>query len=262
MDGFAVHPYPDNSSTSPGTANPRNTSIGLADYDKLVGLLAGAFDGTPQAGSTLPILYDEFGIESIVPEGKRSLYSGTEPTTTKPVDESKQAAAYDIGLKLAFCQPNVAGILLFHSHDEEALLSWQSGVYYADGTPKSSLEAVKAAADRVRRNLVACSGLKVTPRLGVRWFPRGRPTAVASTFPISLTCDVDCLYRIRIERASTHTTTLSVAGHATGRVATMAAFRRTRLRPGSYRITVWASARANVGPPATAASPVFTVKRL
>ena len=172
MDGFAMHPYPDNSSTSPGTANPRNTSIGLADYDKLVGLLAGAFDGTPQAGSTLPILYDEFGIESIVPDGKRSLYSGTEPTTTKPVDESKQAAAYDIGLKLAFCQPNVAGILLFHSHDEEALLSWQSGVYYADGTPKASLPAVRDALDRARGgSITSCDGLALDVGLKNVRFP-------------------------------------------------------------------------------------------
>ncbi|HET9243451.1 MAG TPA: hypothetical protein VFN99_08395, partial [Gaiella sp.] len=118
MDGVAIHPYPENSSTSPGLAHPRSTSIGLGDYDKLVGLLGTAFDGTAQAGSTLPILYDEFGIESVVPTGKRSLYSGNEPTTTKPVDESKQAAAYDLGLKLAFCQPNVVGMLLFHSHDE------------------------------------------------------------------------------------------------------------------------------------------------
>ena len=49
-------------------------------------------------------------------------------------DESGLQAAYDLGLRLAFCQPNIAGVLLFHSHDETALLSWQSGVYYADGT--------------------------------------------------------------------------------------------------------------------------------
>jgi hypothetical protein len=165
-------------------------------------------------------------------------------------------------VQLAFCQPNVDGLFLIHSVDESELAAWQSGVYYADGTPKSSLAAVKAAADRVRRNLVACPGLQVTPRLGLRWFPQGRPTAQPSTFPVSLTCDVDCSYRIRIERAATHATTLSVTGHATGRVPTPVEFRRTRLRPGSYRITVWARATANVGPPATAASPVFVVKRL
>ena len=64
-------PVPGQLLHEPDTANPRNTSIGLADYDKLVGLLGRAFDGTAQLGSTLPIIYDEFGIESIVPDGKR-----------------------------------------------------------------------------------------------------------------------------------------------------------------------------------------------
>jgi hypothetical protein len=155
----------------------------------------------------------------------------------------------------------VQAFLVFSLVDENALPGWQSGVYYADGTPKSSLEAVKAAADRVRRNLIACPGLQVTPRLGLRWFPQGRPKAEASTFPIALTCDVDCSYRIRIERAATHATTLSVSGHATGRVPTTVEFRRTRLRPGSYRITIWARATANVGPPKITTSPVFTIPR-
>ena len=85
MDGLAIHPYPDHSSQSPDFPHPRSTSIGLADYDKLVGLLGQAFDGTAQPGSSLPILNDEFGIESVVPQGKRALYTGAEPRTTRPV---------------------------------------------------------------------------------------------------------------------------------------------------------------------------------
>src|SRR5207249_3290287 len=64
MDALSIHPYADNSSQSPEFAHPNSTPIGIADYDKLVGLLAQAFDGTAQRGSTLPILYDEFGVES------------------------------------------------------------------------------------------------------------------------------------------------------------------------------------------------------
>ena len=45
------------------------------------------FDGTPQLGTTLPIVYDEFGVESRIPDGKAKAYTGTEPATTKPVDE-------------------------------------------------------------------------------------------------------------------------------------------------------------------------------
>ena len=39
MDSFAIHPYQDNSSTPPGFAHPNNTTIAIADYDKLVTLL-------------------------------------------------------------------------------------------------------------------------------------------------------------------------------------------------------------------------------
>ena len=65
MDGFAFHPYADELEQSPSTARPPTpTTSALADYDKLVRLLGEAFDGTAQAGSALPILYDEYGIES------------------------------------------------------------------------------------------------------------------------------------------------------------------------------------------------------
>ena len=188
MDGLAFHPYPDNSSQSPDFPHPRSTSIGLADYGKLVALLGQAFDGTAQPGSSLPILYDEFGIESAVPQGKRSLYTGTEPATTKPVDERQQAASYDLGLRLAFCQPTVEGILLFHSQDETALASWQSGVYYADGTPKSSFWAVRDSLARTRGGSIArCDGmaLEVSP-LGVRFPGSARVPARRAQRPVPL----------------------------------------------------------------------------
>ena len=58
MDAFAFHPYPDNSSQSPGFVHPNSTTIGVADYPKLVALLGKAFDGTAQPGSAIPIVYD------------------------------------------------------------------------------------------------------------------------------------------------------------------------------------------------------------
>ena len=55
--------------------------------------------------------------------------------------------------KLAYCQSNVAGVLLFHAADEAGRRGWQSGLYYADGTPKSSLGVVRDThgRDRERR---------------------------------------------------------------------------------------------------------------
>ena len=70
MDGLAFHPYADCFGQSPDTPHPKSTTIGLADYDRLIQTLATAFDGTAQAGTSLPILYDEFGVESRIPAGK------------------------------------------------------------------------------------------------------------------------------------------------------------------------------------------------
>ena len=88
MDGFSFHPYPLNSSV-PVDALPSDPDhLGLIDQDILVRLLGKAFDGTAQVGSGMPILYDEFGIESAIPADKRELYGGVEPATTRPVAET------------------------------------------------------------------------------------------------------------------------------------------------------------------------------
>jgi hypothetical protein len=149
MDGYVHHPYPESSRVPIDLPHPRTTSIGLADYDKLVELLGAAFDGTAQEGSELPILYGEIGIETPVPPAKQHLYTGNEIVPT--VDPAEQARAYRRALELAACQPTVEVVLLFHFRDEPALEGWQSGVRNVDGTPKPSLEPVRdslgAAAD-------------------------------------------------------------------------------------------------------------------
>ena len=76
MDGFSFHPYGENSSTPPTVEHRSRRSLGLADYDKLVSLLGTAFDGTAQKGSKLPIVYDEYGVDSQIPIGKREFYGG------------------------------------------------------------------------------------------------------------------------------------------------------------------------------------------
>jgi len=162
MDGFSFHPYGENSSTPPTLVHTSGTSLGLADYVKLVSLLGQAFNGTAQKGSTLPIVYDEYGVDSQIPAAKRSFYGGTEPATTKPVSEAVQAAYYDEALKLAACQPTVRGFLIFHVTDETDYNRWQSGVYYADGTPKSTRAAVKASINAVRTGAYECGEPPVT----------------------------------------------------------------------------------------------------
>jgi hypothetical protein len=143
MDAFAHHPYLDNSKTPPEFAHPRSTTISLADYDKLVELLGEAFDGTAQEGSDLPILYTEFGVQTIIPLEKRSAYTNLgSPAAADAVPESTQAEYYRRAYELACDQPTVEGLYIFHVWDEPDLLGWQSGLYYADQTPKSSRDAL------------------------------------------------------------------------------------------------------------------------
>jgi len=157
MDGFSFHPYGENSSTPPTLVHTSGTALGIADYPKLVSLLGKAFNGTAQKGSSLPIVYDEYGVDSQIPTAKRTFYGGTEPATTKPVTEGVQAAYYDEALTLAACQPTVRGFLIFHVTDETDFNRWQSGVYYADGTPKSSRAMVKSGMNAVRNGAYECA---------------------------------------------------------------------------------------------------------
>ena len=89
MDAFAIHPYQANSSLPPSTRNNANRSIAIADYAKLVRLLGEAFDGTAQRGSTLPIVYAEYGVEARIPAAKRRFYEGNEPASVRAVTERR-----------------------------------------------------------------------------------------------------------------------------------------------------------------------------
>jgi len=236
LDGFAFHPYEDTSSVAPfDGVHPNTTTIALADYDKLVALLTEAF-----GDDELPIWYDEFGVESQIPVEKQALYTGVEPTTTKPVDEATQGIYYDQAVQLAFCQPNVRGLFLFHTVDETDLLAWQSGVYYADTTPKTSLPAVKLALEKSRRGVsAACPGLElpVTPRV----VQRGRT--------LTLTCDLDCSYVAQLYRLPGKLL-LTRRGTGIGGKPKLLPIRVPAAPGASYRLRLTATAPLNPGKPA------------
>jgi hypothetical protein len=139
LDIFSIHPYPESSSVPPDLAHPGSTSIGIADYEKLVGLLRRAFGEVP------PIAYGEYGIQTEIPAAKASRYTGAEQPSIRAVDEATQARFYVQAIRLAACQPKVRLLLFFHVFDEARLERLQTGLYYADETPKSSLRPVADA---------------------------------------------------------------------------------------------------------------------
>jgi hypothetical protein len=260
MDAFAIHPYEQNSSQPPSTRNGGNKDIALADYDKLVQLLGTAFDGTAQKGSTLPIVYGEFGVESQVPPAKQRKYTDSEPASVKAVPQATQAAYYRQALQIAYCQPNVEAMFLFHLWDEKSLKRWQSGLYYADHTPrKVTLAAVRKATAQARRGVLArCAGLKLVPRIQTLKWPRG---AFAPGKPVSfqLRCSIDCAFKARIVSLgkSQGKTVFSFSGRVIGKVLTRVPV-RTRLAPGRYRLQLSLVAPLNPGRAVNLRSPTFS----
>jgi hypothetical protein len=158
MDAFAFHPYMQASRVPPTASHPTNTSITVADYPKLVALLEEAFKGTAQPSARLPIYYTEFGVQTNVPRTKLRSYSDPGfAGRSDSVGFGLQAAYYRSALALAYCQPTVRGIFIFHTFDEADFAGWQSGLYFADGTPKPSLPAFKrAVADLRNGELTTC----------------------------------------------------------------------------------------------------------
>jgi hypothetical protein len=151
MDAVAFHPYMEASRFSPNGAHPQNTTITIADYPKLVALLDEAFHGTAQRGQTMPIFYTEFGVQTRVPTQKRRFYVDLDsPASRDAVPFRVQAAYYRRALELAYCQPTVRGLFVFHTFDEPGLGGWQSGLYFADRSPKPSLAAFKRAVADLR----------------------------------------------------------------------------------------------------------------
>ena len=260
MDQLAMHPYGDSSSQPPKKSKHPGTTIGLADYAKLVRILGESFDGTGQRGSNLPILYEEFGVESRIPKNKLGRYKGTEPAATKPVPEKTQAAYYKQAIQLAFCQTNVRALMLFHVFDEPARLGWQSGLYYADSRPKTSLPRVRSAIAESRRGVVDhCRGLALTPRvLKLKW-PRARISG-KKPVQISLTCSIDCAYIARVEPMRGGKVVLTVRGRAVGRIASTIVLKsKKKTKAGRYRLRLSLVAPVNPGPTLKLTSPALVL---
>ncbi len=149
MDAFSMHVYGETSHQPPTRAH-LGTSIGIADYEKLEALLREAL------GRTTPIVYGEYGVNTTIPPRELAAYSGAEVATKHPVDASTQARYYAQAIRLAACQPLVEMLLFFHVTDEPQLERFQTGLYYADKTPKPGLAQVAQAADEAAAGTVPC----------------------------------------------------------------------------------------------------------
>jgi hypothetical protein len=233
MDMFAIHPYLIPSRLPPTFAHPLTTTIGVADYPKLVRLLTAAFRGTAQRGETLPIVYDEFGYQSKIPQALRFVYSNLgSKAAADAITESLQATYYAKAFALAACQPTVAGMLIFHVVDERDARAWQSGLYYGNGRPKTSLPAVRAAALAAQSGtLASCNQNKTTANVDDVAFG-GPSTTDPTVLQTGFTCNLPCTYQLRILDAKTGAPVATAGGKAVG--LTTVKIPIAALAPGQY----------------------------
>ena len=105
--------------------------------------------------------------------------------------------------------------------------------------------------------IARCSALALTPH-GKATYPRG---AALGKVPlrITLTCDIDCNYRVRLEKLLHHSTTLAASGRAAAGTRTRIALPARRVQHGRYRFTVRLAAPVNVGTPLMLSSPTVII---
>lgn len=195
LDTVDFHPYPATASERPWRRHVQSKTIGEGDWNKLSYNLWLAFDGTAQpvpGTGGVTIWYLEAGFQTTIDAGKQGLYTGSEnvvaipddaggePNAPPPAETSPapdQATQVLDAVRLAACQPNVAAYFNFLLADEPGLTGWQSGAYWADLTPKDSLDAFRTAYAEAGTGTVDCDSLK-----------GGRPSAdfMPPTAPTSL----------------------------------------------------------------------------
>lgn len=257
MDAFAFHPYGARSLTPPAAQNPESTRISLADYGKLIGFLGQAFDGTGQRGSDLPIVYDEYGVQSQIPLEKQSHYvQQASPAAADAVPEELQASYYRAALEIAFCQPTVTDLLFFHTVDESDLRRWQSGLFYPDLTPKTSFGPVRDAVVLARRGILAqCPGLAVDAEpIRVEFPDKTTLPSHNRRWRVVAGCVQDCVFLARLEKLPRGSTTFARSGILVGGTVRTLALPARRVARGTYRITLRLTARVNPGVPVEFAS--------
>ncbi len=129
----------------------------------------------------------EQGFQTAVDPAKASFYHGTEtdrqtpPRPRRPARRRRpagpapdQATQLADALQLAYCQPAVAAFFNFELADETDLAGWQSGLLWADLTPKPSYQRVQGRGPR-RRRRAASTASAGTPKAAADSVPVPRP---------------------------------------------------------------------------------------
>jgi hypothetical protein len=270
----------------------------LASIPTLVTTLGADFASGGQPGSALPLIVDGISVQSAIPAGELGLYSSPSAGTTG-VDEATQAAAYTAALKTVACRQNVIAVLLGRLVDGPAPGA-QSGLFYPDGTPKTSLTAVAQAVADAQSPARGCSSASTAPTPPAPTPPAPTPTPTptptpapapaptpapttppAGQKPVAVDAPDQLTFPARISSSSApsvhlgctaaclYLVTLQRARDGAPVLARRGEIPRAGARTvtlpkapaaGSYRFAVWIVAQANPGPVSIDRSPVVSAR--
>jgi hypothetical protein len=220
----------------------------IKNYPQLVAALDKDFADTTQKGATLPILVDAVATATTIPPEKAGLYP-TPPGPVPGASESEQRSDYTQVLQSAVCMPNVSGVLFGRLADRAGSAEQagdQSGLYYADGSAKTSESGVAASAALAERGtLDVCPGLQASVVAKTLAYPLG----FSNQSPpwVTLTCSRDCAYLVTLERVDGKPVRAK-RGVLQADVSTKLTISGAALSAGKYRLRVQIVASTSPGP--------------
>ena len=148
-------------------------------------------------------------------------------------------------------------MLIFHVVDERDARAWQSGVYYGNGRPKTSLRAVRAAALSAQSGtLAACDQDKTTANVDGIVFS-GPSAASPDMLQTGFTCNLPCTYVLQVLDATTGKPVASVGGKTVG--VTTVKIPAADLKPGRYEYALRAFKCGKPGTAETRFSTAFAL---
>jgi hypothetical protein len=288
FDTFSHHTYGERAAERPWKRHDRSTTIALGDWQGLMQSLYDAFAGTSQpipGQEGVTIWYTEAGFQTRPDPTKAGLYRGVEsdvsalPDAGAGADPPDQATQFADAVRLAYCQPFVGAYLNFLLWDEPDLARWQSGLFWADRTPKRSYTVARNVIADVNARKVHCGSLPGGP-VPRAFEPRTFVQVDRLVWPKSLVFNQrNDLWRFRIATAEDAAYTLQVvpiAARGTAVRRTGAAsleqtgtvragyfpwlkMSREQLAPGQYRFELTLTSVANPARTTAIAGPAFTV---
>ncbi|HST17747.1 MAG TPA: D-glucuronyl C5-epimerase family protein [Gaiellaceae bacterium] len=200
---------------------------------------------TASLGGAAPVLIDGLAVPTTVPAAELPAYGGGPPPTTGAVSATTQGSSYAAAIAAAACSPSVAGVILDRIQDSATAPVAPTGLYYADGTAKTSAAAVGAAAAPAQRGTTVCPGLATAAGASALTFPPSLSPSAAASF--KLACTRDCLYLATLDGPDGKPVAAKRGAFAGGAAPATVTLPKVKLGAGAHTLDVRLSSQVNPG---------------